>query len=276
MAKKSSFKFVGSSSNNVEDHTCITKFKFQELAAATKDFASQSLFGQGEYRRTFKGCLKSSGQKSSSQDVAIRQIDDESIFTIHGYHDPSLISAIQMRVLLHHPNIVDLIGYSINDKDQMFLIYDFMPLGSLKDYLHVLLRNKKPLDWNTRMKIAAGAAKGIKYLHDKSTPPVILRNIKPSDILLSAEYHPKLSDFLGFKERIPDHDESSHTSFGLVLLELVSGRLAEIEPSLIGWAKPILAGGKGIHCGCRSTTERALSRARLVPSSFSCISVFTA
>ncbi|XP_026391054.1 serine/threonine-protein kinase PBL27-like isoform X1 [Papaver somniferum] len=211
MAKKSSFKFVGSSSNNVEDHTCITKFKFQELAAATKDFASQSLFGQGEYRRTFKGCLKSSGQKSSSQDVAIRQIDDESIFTIHGYHDPSLISAIQMRVLLHHPNIVDLIGYSINDKDQMFLIYDFMPLGSLKDYLHVLLRNKKPLDWNTRMKIAAGAAKGIKYLHDKSTPPVILRNIKPSDILLSAEYHPKLSDFLGFKERIPDHDESSHT-----------------------------------------------------------------
>ncbi|RZC64350.1 hypothetical protein C5167_008045 [Papaver somniferum] len=271
MAKKTIFRFGGSPSNNVEDYASITKFKFQELAAATENFAPESLLGEGEYGRTFKGCLKSNGQKSSSQDVAIRQVDDESIFTIHGYHDPSMISAIQMRVLLHHPNIVDLIGYSINDKDQMFLIYDFMPLGSLKDYMHDLPRNKKPLDWNTRMKIAAGAAKGIKYLHDKSTPPIILGNIKPSNILLSAEYHPKLSDFLGFKERIPEHDESGHTrffsrqchrhapefvgdckltqqsdiySFGLVLLELVSGRLAGINPSLIGWAKHILAGGK--------------------------------
>ncbi|KAI3887964.1 hypothetical protein MKW92_036720 [Papaver armeniacum] len=270
MANKSIFKFVGSSSNNVEDHTCITKFKFQELSAATEDFAPESLLGEGEYGRTFKGCLKSTGQKSTSLDVAIRQVDDESICTIHGYHDPSMFSSIHMRSLLHHPNIVDLIGYSINDKDQLFLVYDFMPLGSLKDYLHELARNK-PLDWNTRMRIAAGVAEGIKYLHDKSTSPVILGNIKPSNILLCAEYHPKLSDFLGFKERIPEHDESGHTrffsrqchrhapefvgnckltqqsdiySFGLVLLELVSGRLTGINPSLIGWAKHIMAGGK--------------------------------
>ncbi|KAI3949087.1 hypothetical protein MKW92_030850 [Papaver armeniacum] len=271
MANKSIFRFGGSSSNNGKDYTGITKFKFQELAAATENFAPESLLGEGEYGRTFKGCLKSSRQESSSMDVAIRQIDDESICTIHGCHDPSMFSSIHMRSLLHHPNIVDLIGYSIDDKDQMFLVFDFMPLGSLKDYLHDLPRNKKPLDWNTRMKIAAGAAEGIKYLHDKSTPPVILGNIKPSNILLCAEYHPKLTDFLGFKERIPEHDESGHTrffsrqchrhapefvggckltqqsdiySFGLVLLELVSGRLAGINPSLIGWAKHILAGGK--------------------------------
>ncbi|KAI3949083.1 hypothetical protein MKW92_030846, partial [Papaver armeniacum] len=63
MAEKSIFRFGGSSSNNAEDYTGgITKFKFQELSAATKNFAQESLLGEGEYGRTFKGCLKRSGQ----------------------------------------------------------------------------------------------------------------------------------------------------------------------------------------------------------------------
>lgn len=53
----------------------------------------------------------------------------------------------------------------------------------------------KPLDWNSRMKIAAGAAKGLEYLHDKMYPPVIYRDLKCSNILLGEGYHPKLSDF---------------------------------------------------------------------------------
>lgn len=51
MGKKSIFKFVGSSNNNVEDHTCITKFKFHELDVAAEDFAPESLLGEGEYGR---------------------------------------------------------------------------------------------------------------------------------------------------------------------------------------------------------------------------------
>ncbi|KAI3949084.1 hypothetical protein MKW92_030847, partial [Papaver armeniacum] len=63
MEKKSFFRFGGSSSNNAEDYTGgITKFMFQELAEATKNFAPESLLGKGEYGRTFKGCLKRSGQ----------------------------------------------------------------------------------------------------------------------------------------------------------------------------------------------------------------------
>ncbi|KAI3961323.1 hypothetical protein MKX01_007037 [Papaver californicum] len=272
MAKQDSvlsrfLRFGGSSSNDAaEDYTGITKFKFQELAAATENFAPESLLGEGLYGRTFKGCLKSSGQ-----DVAIRQVDEESICTIYGYYDHPMFSTIHMRSLLHHPNIVDLIGYSIDDKDQMFFVYDFMPLGSLKHHLHDLPPNKKPLDWNTGMKIAAGAAKGIKYLHEKSSPPVVHGDLKPSNILLCEGYQPKLSDFLVFKERIPERDESSYArifscqshrdapeligdfkptqqseiySFGLVLLELISGRIAEIKPSLVEWAKSKLVGGE--------------------------------
>ncbi|KAI3833858.1 hypothetical protein MKX03_002198, partial [Papaver bracteatum] len=63
MAKKSIFRSGGGSpSSNVEDCAGITKFKFQELAAATENFAPESLLGEGEYGRTFIGCLKSSGQ----------------------------------------------------------------------------------------------------------------------------------------------------------------------------------------------------------------------
>ncbi|WOL15844.1 hypothetical protein Cni_G24625 [Canna indica] len=58
-----------------------------------------------------------------------------------------------------------------------------------------LPHSKEPLDWSTRMKIAAGAAEGLEYLHDKASPPVIFRDFKSSNILLGKGYHPKLSDF---------------------------------------------------------------------------------
>ncbi|KAL4592491.1 hypothetical protein LXL04_005488 [Taraxacum kok-saghyz] len=73
---------------------------------------------------------------------------------------------VLMLSLLHHPNLVNLIGYCA-DGDQRLLVYEFMPLGSLEDHLHDFPAEKEALDWNTRMKIA-GAAKGpdilIKYL----------------------------------------------------------------------------------------------------------------
>ncbi|KAJ6362274.1 hypothetical protein OIU78_002640 [Salix suchowensis] len=68
-------------------------------------------------------------------------------------------------------------------------------LGSLEDHLLEISPGKKRLDWNTRMKIAAGAAKGLEHLHDKASPPVIYRDLKCSNILLGEGYHPKLSDF---------------------------------------------------------------------------------
>ncbi|KAL0674814.1 hypothetical protein Bca4012_002795 [Brassica carinata] len=58
-----------------------------------------------------------------------------------------------------------------------------------------LPNGKTPLSWNNRMKIAAGAARGLEYLHDTMKPPVIYRDLKCSNILLGEDYHPKLSDF---------------------------------------------------------------------------------
>ncbi|OAY81809.1 Serine/threonine-protein kinase CDL1 [Ananas comosus] len=177
-------------------------FTYAELAAATKNFKAESLLGEGGFGRVYRGHLddtnqnlsysfKSGAQKFpfSDQDIAVKQLDKNGL-----QGNREFLVEVLMLSLLHHPNLVNLIGYCTDD-DQRILVYEYMPLGSLEDHLLDLSPNKNPLDWNTRMKIAGGAAKGLEYLHDIANPPVIYRDFKASNILLDEEYNPKLSDF---------------------------------------------------------------------------------
>lgn len=64
-----------------------------------------------------------------------------------------------------------------------------MPVVSAAD------KNKGPLDWDARLKIALGAARGLAYLHEDSNPRVIHRDFKASNVLLEDDFTPKVSDF---------------------------------------------------------------------------------
>ncbi|KAF8409533.1 hypothetical protein HHK36_005610 [Tetracentron sinense] len=126
-------------------------FTFRELATATKNFKPESLLGEGGFGRVYKGRIN-----STNQVVAVKQLDR------NGFQgNREFLVEVLMLSLLHHPNLVSLIGYCA-DGDQRILVYEFMPNGSLEDHLLELSPNKKPLDWYTRMKIAEGAAKGLE------------------------------------------------------------------------------------------------------------------
>ncbi|XP_077253958.1 putative serine/threonine-protein kinase PBL23 [Tasmannia lanceolata] len=235
-------------------------FTFRELAAATKNFKTECLVGEGGFGRVYKGHLE-----KTNQIVAVKQLDRNGL-----QGNREFLVEVLMLSLLHHPNLVNLVGYCA-DGDQRILVYEYMPLGSLEDHLLDLSPNKKPLDWKTRMKIAEGAAKGLEYLHDTANPPVIYRDFKASNILLSEDFTPKLSDF-GLAKLGPTGDKSHVStrvmgtygycapeyamtgqlttksdvySFGVVFLEIITGRRAidnakpASEQNLVIWAQPL-------------------------------------
>lgn len=235
-------------------------FTFRELAAATNNFRPDCFLGEGGFGCVYRGRLQSSGQV-----VAVKQLDRNGL-----QGNREFLVEVLMLSLLHHPNLVNLIGYCA-DGEQRLLVYEFMALGSLEDHLHDVPPDRDALDWNTRMKIAAGAAKGLEFLHDKANPPVIYRDFKSSNILLDEGFQPKLSDF-GLAKLGPTGDKSHVStrvmgtygycapeyamtgqltvksdvySFGVVFLELITGRKAidSTQPhgqqNLVAWARPL-------------------------------------
>ncbi|KAK1304988.1 Serine/threonine-protein kinase PBS1 [Acorus calamus] len=235
-------------------------FTFRELASATKNFNAECLVGEGGFGRVYKGRLQ-----GIDQEIAVKQLDRNGL-----QGNREFLVEVLMLSLLHHPNLVNLLGYCA-DGDQRILVYEYMPLGSLEDHLLDISPNKRPLDWNTRIKIAEGAAKGLEYLHDTADPPVIYRDFKASNILLDEDYNPKLSDF-GLAKVGPVGDRSHVStrvmgtygycapeyamtgqlttmsdvySFGVVFLEIITGRRAidtakpTCEQHLVDWAQPL-------------------------------------
>ncbi|KAG9454095.1 hypothetical protein H6P81_006999 [Aristolochia fimbriata] len=247
----------------LDGNTTARAFTFRELASATKNFRNDCLLGEGGFGRVYKGHLEKTNQ---TQVVAVKQLDRNGL-----QGNREFLVEVLMLSLLHHPNLVNLIGYCA-DGDQRILVYEYMPLGSLEDHLLDLPPTKKPLDWKTRMKIAGGAAKGLEYLHETASPPVIYRDFKASNILLDEDYNPKLSDF-GLAKLGPTGDKthvstrvmgtygycapeyamtgqlttgSDVYSFGVVFLEIITGRRAiddskpTSEQNLVTWAEPLL------------------------------------
>ncbi|KAF3446902.1 hypothetical protein FNV43_RR12082 [Rhamnella rubrinervis] len=244
---------------NGPKNSAACSFTFRELAVATRGFKEVNLIGEGGFGRVYKGRLE------TGQVVAIKQLNHDGL---QGFQE--FVVEVLMLSLLHHSNLVTLIGYC-TDGDQRLLVYEYMPMGSLEDHLFDVEDDKEPLDWDTRIKIAVGAARGIEYLHCKANPPVIYRDLKSANILLDNEFNPKLSDF-GLAKLGPVGDnthvstrvmgtygycapeyamsgkltlKSDIYSFGVVLLELITGRKAidmtkrPGEQNLVCWSRPI-------------------------------------
>ncbi|MBA0767714.1 hypothetical protein Gotri_016574 [Gossypium trilobum] len=106
---------------------------------------------------------------------------------------PSKALKAQVKVLakMRHKNIVKILGFCHSD-ESIFLIYEFLQKGSLGD---LICRPDFELQWSARLRIATGVAQGLSYLHKGYVPHLLHRNLKSTNILLDADYEPKLTDF---------------------------------------------------------------------------------
>ncbi|KAA8524500.1 hypothetical protein F0562_010923 [Nyssa sinensis] len=154
-------------------------FGYKDLQNATKSFSEK--LGGGGFGSVFKGTLP------DSTVIAVKKLESISQGEKQFRTEVSTIGTIQ------HVNLVRLCGFC-SEGTKKLLVYDYMPNGSLDSHLF-LEKDSKVLDWRTRYQIALGTARGLAYLHEKCSECIIHCDIKPENILLDAQFCPKVADF---------------------------------------------------------------------------------
>lgn len=230
-------------------------FDYLELEAATDNFSSENLIGEGGHAKVYKGCL------SDGQVVAVKKLMKTEKQEEDRVGD--FLSELGIIAHINHPNAARLLGFSIDSG--LHLVLEFLPHGSLASVLH---GGSDCLEWKKRFKVALGIAEGLQYLHHDCPRRIIHRDIKASNILLNANFEAQISDF-GLAKWLPENwihhivfpiegtfgylapeyfmhgivDEKTDVfAYGVLLLEIITGRRAvdSSRQSLVMWAKPLL------------------------------------
>ncbi|KFK24659.1 hypothetical protein AALP_AA8G008300 [Arabis alpina] len=216
------------------------RLRYKDLYAATDGFNQNRIVGTGGFGTVFKGSVSS----SSSDQIAVKKITPNSMQGVREF-----VAEVESLGRLRHKNLVNLQGWCKN-KNDLLLIYDYIPNGSLDSLLYSKPRQSGAvLSWNTRFQIAKGIASGLVYLHEEWEQIVVHRDVKPSNVLIDDDMNPRLGDF-GLA-RLYERGALSHTTvivgtigymapeltrngkssaasdvfaFGVLLLEIVSGR----------------------------------------------------
>ncbi|CAI7792689.1 unnamed protein product [Closterium sp. NIES-53] len=212
-----------------------------DILRATDNWASANVLGKGGFATVYKG-VAPTGELWAVKRISLMSNDFE--------------NEVRAMASLRHENVVRLLGFCLHQsvesgRQEQVLVYEYVPHGDLKHHIH---HSKSPLSLQQRLKLAAGAAEGVAYLHSFAVP-IIHRDLKPGNILVGEHNLAKIADFGllkllshadGGNERTrvagtpgyldPDYnrthvvsEKSDVYSFGVVLLELLTGRKAAVE-----------------------------------------------
>ncbi|XP_027007482.1 interleukin-1 receptor-associated kinase 1 isoform X2 [Tachysurus fulvidraco] len=234
-------------SNYTPLFTAAMCWEFEEVQRGTDNFSTARQIGEGGFGHVYRASMRNT-------EFAVKRLKEDSHMGWSVVKE-SFRTEVERLSQYRHPNIMDLIGYSVGG-GAYCLIYGYMPSGSLEDRL--CCENGSALSWSQRVKVVVGSAQAIQYLHS-SSPALIHGDVKSSNILLGEHLEPKLGDFglarlcrcpsrtpgrtssvaqtstvRGTLAYLPDEYlkdgqlgmEIDVYSFGVVLLEVLTGRRA--------------------------------------------------
>ncbi|KAL2227169.1 UNVERIFIED_CONTAM: LRR receptor-like serine/threonine-protein kinase ERL1 [Sesamum indicum] len=236
--KGSNKNLMQGSSKLVVLHMDMAIHTYEDIMRLTENLSEKYIIGCGASSTVYKCVLK------NSRPIAIKRL-----YTQYPHDSREFETELETIGSIRHRNVVSLHGYSFSPMGNL-LFYDYMENGSLWDLLHGPSKKVK-LDWETRLKVAVGAAQGLSYLHHDCNPKIIHRDVKSSNILLDENFEAHLSDF-GIAKCLPTAKTHASTyvvgtigyidpeyattswlteksdvySFGIVILELLTGKKA--------------------------------------------------
>ncbi|XP_010264565.1 PREDICTED: inactive receptor-like serine/threonine-protein kinase At2g40270 [Nelumbo nucifera] len=229
--------------------TGVPKLKRSELETACEDFSN--IIDSSSEGTMYKGTL------SSGVEIAVISISLTSAKDWSKNFECQFRKKIDTMSKVNHKNFVNLLGYCEEEEPfTRMMVFEYAPNGTLFEHLHI--KESEHLDWGTRLRIAMGMAYCLEYMH-QLTPPLILKNLNSSVVYLTEDYAAKISDFglwndiaasnmgsttMDIPETLSSNLENNIYTFGLTLLEMITGRLpySVDNISLIDWASVYFRG----------------------------------
>ncbi|KAI9395733.1 hypothetical protein POPTR_004G023550v4 [Populus trichocarpa] len=233
---------------------------------ATNQYSNENKLGQGGFGPVYKGVME------DGKEIAVKRLSRTS-----GQGLREFMNEVNLIARLQHRNLVKLLGCCL-EKNEKLLVYEYMPNKSLDVFLFDSAMRVQ-LDWQRRLSIINGIARGLLYLHEDSRLRIIHRDLKASNILLDYEMNPKISDFGMARIFGGNHSEANTNrivgtygymapeyameglssvksdvfSFGVLMLEIISGKrnggfhLSEEGKSLLNFTWKLWSEGKGLE-----------------------------